>query len=762
MKNPKLLLIVVIIGLVLIVAAAIGYFVVLPQHPEWTGQATPTPRSTLPALTLTPPASLEELAQQYPKLASILNDPELASAYKEFLVAYEQGAKEAALEMAEKRGLLTDDGQNVRVTLVLDTEDNTALVQQIEGVGVTVVSAYKDRVNISVPVSLIETQLQSAQPGAIFQQLTELQHVIAVKLPEQKVPDQGGVEGEGIGVIGADVWHKAGITGAGVKIGILDLGFAGYEALLGNELPSNVTIQTFGWYDEQEVHGAACAEIVHEIAPEAQLYLAWYDGSDAAQGEAVDWLLSQRVVIISHSASSLAGPRDGTSRDAQVVDDVAARGVLWVNSAGNQGTSHYRAQFTDADGDGLHEFSPGNEMLPLYNGGQLSAILNWDDDWSQPVQDFDLYLVDENGDLLASSEDTQDGQVGQEPVEGIGYQTGGATIYAVIKAANQGNLNATLDFFAYGVELDYRYDVPEQSLCPPADAVGSLTVGAVNWWDDSLADYSSQGPTTDGRLKPEISGPAGVSGATYGKREFDGTSASTPHVAGAAALVWQANPTFRRQEVIDYLLNHARDLGPDGPDTGYGVGRLQLPPLEQGGTPPPPTEIAVTPEPLASPTPITYATPSPVPPGGGGKKQGSLTTLVILVGGLGCCGLIFLVGGGVGLLVLSRRSRRQPPAAPAYPPRPVAPPPAMPPAPRPYPPPAAPRPAAPPPSVPPPAPAAPRCAACGAELQSDSRFCPRCGKPVAPPAQPSVCRYCGAPLREDARFCAHCGKPTQG
>ncbi len=709
---------------------------------------TPTPRP-IPSLQITPPPSLEELAERYPQLATILQDNELDSVYKSFLVAYQEGGESAALELARKRGLLTPNEKEVRVTLVLDIKDPTALIQQLETVGVTIASAHEDQINISVPLELIRQQLESDQPGAIFTQLTELEHVIAVRLPPNQLPDGSPINGEGVGVIGADSWHQAGITGKGVRIGILDLGFSGYEDLEGEELPESVTIEKFGWYDKEEVHGAACAEIVHEVAPDAELYLAWYDGSDASMGEAIDWLLEQDVRIISHSASTMVGPRDGTSTDSQMVDDVASRGVLWVNSAGNQGTGHYRAIYNDSDGNNTHEFATGVEVLALETYGRFSIYLNWEDDWQEPQQDFDIYLVDANGDLLASSENTQDGSIGQEPLEWFSYDSD-VPVYLYIQARNSANSGATLDLFTHGAYIESAYNTPDHSLCPPADAIGALTVGATEWKNDQLADYSSQGPTEDGRLKPDICAPAGVSGATYGRRGFDGTSASTPHVAGAAALFFQAYPDYDRTQITQLMLDNAVDLGPDGPDTGYGNGRLQLPQAPQLSGDPEPIatwEPEDDPEPLPTPSPIAYTTPEPGMPIQS-SDYGMLGIAVVLIGGVACVGFLMVGIGIIVLLYMAFRPKKQP--APS---RPQAPPPG----PRiqpgiPPPPPVAP--------TPPATPAGRRCTQCGNPLTPTAQFCNRCGHPTTPAAQ-AQCKYCGSPLNPGARFCPKCGKPTQ-
>ena len=765
MINRKILIALFIAGAVLLLAAGVAYFTISRD-------------STGPLPEITPPPSLADLAEQYPELAPILTDPALGSIYKEFLVAYQEGGQEAAMELARQRGLLTPDG-NVRVTLILDTEDNTPLVAQLEAAGLTVISAHSDRVNVAVPVKLIETELQADEPGAIFARFTELEHVIAVRLPEHSVPHGSDVNGEGVGLTGADEWHQAGFTGAGLRIGVLDLGFAGYQDLLGIELPDQVTMEKFGWIEEDTPHGTACAEIVHEVAPDAELFFAWYDGSDAAMGEAAEWLMAQGVTIISHSAGGMIGPRDGSEWDAQLVDDLAARGILWVNAAGNEAFSHYRATFTDEDGDDLHEFLPGEEMMALPNQGYVEVYLMWDD-WEQIRQDYELFLLDAAGNTLAVSEEPQSGEAGQWPVEWFTFETGGETVYAAVKAYDVERA-VTLDIFVYPVDLENQYQEPAYSISPPSDAVGSLTVGAANWWDDSLAYYSSQGPTSDGRVKPEISAPTAVTGVSYGDSilhdedaGFNGTSAACPHVAGTAALVWQAHPEFSRQEVVDHLLAHAVDRGPTGLDTGYGYGRLQLPPPPPAGQPSPtltPTPApapgpTATSAPLPTPTPVAYVTPAPAPPSGAGAGLLGLAKLGLIVGGLGCAGVGLLLVGGIGLLILRRRARQVQPVPRPVPtpmPRVPSPRPMSSPASRPAPhvsptSPPAPAPRVPPPRPTPPPPQPTHCQSCGATVRPGARFCPNCGHPLEPDRQPRYCRHCGAQLKERARFCPRCGE----
>ncbi len=729
-------------------------------------------------VTLTPPMSLNELAEIYPDLAEVLQDPELGSVYKEFLVAYQEGGQEAALILAKERGLLTPDEESLQVMLVLDTEENEALQRQLKAQGITIVSAYQDRINIAVPVELITQAMTSGAAGEVLGELTELQHVIAVRLPAKRKTQQQSIFGEGIPVINAAAWHDAGFTGEGIHVGVLDLGFADHEALLGSELPARVEVETFGWYDEEGIHGTACAEIIHEVAPDAQLSFAWYDGSDPALGEAVDWLIEQEVDIISHSAGGIVGPRDGSGWDASLVDSLADQGILWVNSAGNEALSHYRATFTDQDGDSWHEFAPKEELLAIYGEEYLEIYLLWDDVWTAAIEDYELHVVNADGETIATSEDTQNGIAGQEPVEWVEISMDTSVVYAMVMAYDTDRA-ATFDLFAYGPYAEVPQAVPAYSVLTPADAVHALTVGAVDWDDDWIAPYSSQGPTNDERLKPEISAPTGVSGVTYGDYGFDGTSASAPHVAGAAALAWEAHPEFQHRDIFEYLISATQDLGPSGPDTVYGYGHLALPapPVALLATPTAtvsPTPVATTElgatatpvpatatrAPLPTATAVSFTTPTPPTTSRDGALAFGLTTFGLVIGGMGIGGLGLLVGGGI-LLFAARSAPTPSPGANAQPKFQQA---------RPMP--------SPPPSytkqhMPQPRPPRrdlSRCPSCGASVRTGAKFCPKCGQALlgsrattvkAKPAS-KYCRYCGAPLRPNSKFCSKCGKKLKG
>ena len=119
-------------------------------------------------------------------------------------------------------------------------------------------------------------------------------------------------------------------------------------------------------------------------------------------------------------------------------------------------------------------------------------------------------------------------------------------------------------------------DDPWYYIIAPADADSVISVGAVDR-DGTIANFSSRGPTYDGRIKPEVCA-LGVSAYCVRSNTEDiyrtasGTSFSAPLAAGAAAVILSANPEWTNMQVREAIMMTA-SLS-NSPDNIYGYGIL--------------------------------------------------------------------------------------------------------------------------------------------------------------------------------------------
>ena len=187
------------------------------------------------------------------------------------------------------------------------------------------------------------------------------------------------------------------------------------------------------------VHGTACAEVVHDIAPSAILYLAKV-GTNVDLEEAVNWAKAQNVKIISTSLGWYnLTPGDGTGFFANLVQSARNAGIFWTTAAGNDRQAHWGGAFS-GDANGYHQFA-GSQVVDFFGTGDgstaylipsgypIRVFLRWDD-WSAKNQDYDLYVVRWNGSawqIVGSSLTRQTGGAGQTPTEYVGVVTSGSS-----------------------------------------------------------------------------------------------------------------------------------------------------------------------------------------------------------------------------------------------------------------------------------------------------------------------------------------------
>ena len=462
----------------------------------------------------------------------------------------------------------TADG---RVRVVVEASDSVAARTAVEKNGGRVERTWRNLVQAVVQPSSL-TALSRA-PG-----------VTRVRAPFVMV--EHAIPGEEVALDGVPAWQAKGFTGKGVKVAIIDGGFKGLaERQAEGELPASVVTQDMcgGRFSTETEHGTAVAEIVHEMAPDAQLYLVCV-ATEVDLANAETYAKSQGVQVVNHSAGWFGPSRgDGSGPIGAVAADARASGILWVNSAGNEAVTHWSGTFNDPDVDRMHEWAASGDEGNTFvwpNGEVVCGFLKWDE-WPTGVSDFDLglFLSSSNTPVGVSAEE-QNGS--QPPFEGLCMQqTTGTNLLAFWAIGGyRVTTSPRIDLFSEPTPL--QYSTAAGSIGDPATSSSAFAVGALCWQSRSLEFYSSQGPTIDGRIKPDIAGHDSVSGATYGAygggcpSAFAGTSAASPEVAGAAALVRQAYPAYGPAQLQAYLQQRSLDVGTPGPDNATGAGELQM------------------------------------------------------------------------------------------------------------------------------------------------------------------------------------------
>ena len=533
----------------------------------------------------------EDQAPPIPEKAE-LKYPNLGSRLDQLVAGVEDGettAEDAAAGASMHRE------ESVAVTIYLSGSVDD-VVQFLEDFGGDPRNVGEDYIEAYVPVSLLGPV--SEQPGVL--RVREI-------MPPQ--PDFGPITSQGVPAHGSAGWNQAGYSGRDVKVGIIDIGFEGFSGLMGTELPATVQAICYtevGVFtsnladcegeEEGDNHGTAVAEAVMDIAPDASLYIA-NPTSRADLQAAAEWMASEAVSVINHSVSwFFDGPGDGTSplssSPLRTVDRAVANDMIWVNSAGNNAQKTWFGGYSDPDGDGAISFAePEIEVVRMdVKGGERVVVqLRWEDDWDSASTDLDLYLYNTGTRMFTTvaSEDEQSGERGQVPLERISFELDGdSNAFGIVVNHYSGGIPDWIQLMVRDV-AEIEHHTGSGSISSPGEShnPGLLAVGAAHYYDtDTIASYSSRGPTPDGRVKPDIVGTACGEGASYEPYSrddsqcwFAGTSQAAPYVAGMAALVRQRFPAYTPAQVAAYLKDQAAQWETPNPNNTWGHGFAQLP-----------------------------------------------------------------------------------------------------------------------------------------------------------------------------------------
>lgn len=444
---------------------------------------------------------------------------------------------------------------------------------------------------VTVPSNRLETFLDAAQADYI-------------DLQTQYEPNFGPTTGEGGAMMQVRALHDAGVKGQGVMVAVLDGGFMGYSELVrAGELPKARAIQVFdnSPFESVTVHGSACAEVIADIAPAAEQVLMKSDLSDQSLHEALRWLRTQKdVAVVNASWGNALDRIDGLSAVDQEIDRfVKDTGVVWVNAAGNEAERVWTGPAVDRDGNKLIEITyddgKSNEFLIVKAQGPYSIGIQWDD-WGDSVgptatQDLDASLYVKQGKkciVWQVSNELQDGHNYPREFLAGASLPGGSALLKIKKKRVDRDLRVRVAV-SRGVELTPHS--PPYSLISPASARQALAVGGVDVRSRKLADYSSNGPSWDQRLKPEVSAPTEVVSQAYrleNEDRFSGTSAAAPHVTGLAALLASTGDHPRGAALRAAVERYAQPMGQPQPNNAYGRGLVVAQPV--AGGPPERTE----------------------------------------------------------------------------------------------------------------------------------------------------------------------------
>ncbi|MBD2700860.1 S8 family serine peptidase [Spirosoma sp. BT702] len=526
-------------------------------------------------------------------------------------------------------------GQKIVVDAVAETDGET-LEKALRKAGFAIIARYGRVVTCQIEISRLP-------------ELETLADCRFANPAERPQTNTGPVNTQGDASQRSDlIRQQYGLTGQGVKVGVMS---DSYNALLGapasvtaGELPgvgnpngfttAVTVVQDYtlaGATDE----GRAMLEIVHDIAPAAQLYYRTASVSQADFAAGIEQLANVGCRVIIDDIKWLAEPFFQDGLIAQSVDKVnSLSGVSYFSAAGNYADVSYENNYVASTFKPLtytaataHNF--GTAANPVYffpiqlaAGRRLLLSFQWDDPFfsvtggSGATGDLDIYLfkqipttfpVNPTSSTLIAQLNEQE-NLGRDPYEFLNYtnNTGTTQTYYILLTKYSGTAPNRLKF------VDIRNNpFPPSALTIAGvgastcyghyNSAGAIVTGAAPFYNTpaygvsppQIESFSSKGGTpilfsTTGvrlttpiiRQKPDVTGPDGGNNSFFNIDSpndadtfpnFFGTSASAPHIGAIAALMLQAKPALTPTNIKTALIASCVDM--DDPTTaGFDAG----------------------------------------------------------------------------------------------------------------------------------------------------------------------------------------------
>ena len=458
--------------------------------------------------------------------------------------------------------------------------------------------------------------------------LSALDGVTFIDVPGHSYTKTGSVTSAGDHQLLADSTRSmfytngADINGNPIRVGVISDGMQYWSnSRLSGDLPY------IGWINNSNnfvgSEGTAMMEIIHDLAPSADLTfgaVGFYVNSnnDSIYSTPIDMANAISTLSSSSGCKVIVDDMGWPSGDpwfedgviSQAISNFQSNGGTYISSAGNDGNKMYSGQPSIKVGGRKNWvfFTATDSALTftISDYKTFRIAMQWDDAWGNASDDYNLYLYDNNWNLVDSSTNYQagSGSLPQEwigltysnyldnrtfhiMVDYVGYYTGKPlkNIKVLVLPVN-GNSNGSPSFtLTNGSSSGHIYG--------HAAATNVISVAAYSALDQtpSVETFSSRGPSlmfTTGnpaneqsRNTPVITATDGVvtkvgkDGNFGGDSLFFGTSASAPHVAAIAALYFSRYPTHTSAQFTSAITSSAKYIstgtgGTWNSTSGYG------------------------------------------------------------------------------------------------------------------------------------------------------------------------------------------------
>jgi hypothetical protein len=491
-----------------------------------------------------------------------------------------------------------------------------AAQQALSKIGVTIVHVSPTYQTVTVYADIASFEAIAALPSVLSVQ-EELQPLVSGDgLPAAPSATTtitcpwGAARSEGDTQLKANLARSTyGLDGSGVKVGILSDSYAmaapyGDTAALdvstgdlpgagnpcGYTTPVQVAMDDAYGYGSDE--GRAMLQVVHDLAPAATLSFATADDGLESFADNIRTLRLRGADIIADDVFYFVEPFFQDGPVSVAISDVVNNGGLYFTSAGNSNyilngknvasyeTAAFRAtpcpfSFSYAT---CHEFNssfsmPGASGFTLAAGGQVFIDLQWAEPWFGVTNDFDLYVTDSSGSIVAASTDSNPSSGTPFEIVGLSNTSGSPQTYYIFIYKYSGSSAPRMKYTfyeTYGLTDVQVGDFPLWGGDIVGPAIGghsassaAFSVAAVPYNDSTTPEwYSSRGPaahyfapvsgyTTAAPLgspeviqQPDFAATDGgcttaFFGYSNGCYRFYGTSEAAPHAAAVTALLKQ-------------------------------------------------------------------------------------------------------------------------------------------------------------------------------------------------------------------------------